>query len=103
LKAWLGTWKGGEDRVVIGLSKVPGKLSLKGTAHWHGARGVVHYGEFSGQVEPDGNHLHFAEGRPFAWGCVVDLTLFGEYIVADDNQGCGGMNVRFIGIWKRAE
>jgi hypothetical protein len=102
LKAWVGTWIGGEDRVVISLSKVPGKLSLEGTAHWHGARGVVHDGEFNGQVEPDGNHLHFAEGRPLAWGCVVDLTLFGKYIVADDNERCGGMNVRFYGIWKRA-
>jgi hypothetical protein len=103
LKAWVGTWKGGEDRVVIGLSKDPGKLSLEGTAHWHGAGGVVHDGGFSGQAEPEGNHLHFAEGRPSAWGCVVDLTLFGKYIVADDNERCGGMNVRFYGIWKRTE
>lgn len=103
LKAWVGMWKGGEDRVVIGFSKDSGKLSLAGTAHWHGAQGVVHDGEFRGEVEPDGNHLDYREGRPPDWRCVVDLTLFGKYIVADDNQRCGGMNVRFMGIWQRAE
>ena len=103
LKAWTGTWTGGEDRVVISLSEVPGKLDIKGAAEWHGARGVSHDGAFSGQVQPDGNHLRFREGRPPEWGCVVSLTLFGKYIVADDNQKCGGMNVRFWGIWKRAD
>lgn len=102
LRAWRGTWQRGEDRVVIRLSNLPGKLSLEGKAYWHGQGDVTHDGRFIGQAEPDGNHLHYGEGRPSAWGCVVDLTLFGDFIVADDNQRCGGMNVRFWGIWKRA-
>jgi hypothetical protein len=34
--------------------------------------------------------------------CVVDMTLIGTYIVARDNGKCGGMNVRFGGIWQKA-
>ena len=34
--------------------------------------------------------------------CTVDLTLIGKYLVANDNDKCGGQNVRFWGVWKRA-
>ena len=30
------------------------------------------------------------------------VALIGKYILANDNNMCGGMNVRFWGIWKRA-
>jgi hypothetical protein len=88
--------------VVISLSEVPGKLGIKGTAEWHGERGVTHEGALNGEVEPDGNHLSYREGQPPEWGCVVSLTMVGKYIVADDNRRCGALNVRFWGIWKRA-
>jgi hypothetical protein len=61
----------------------------------------VHTGEFAGEAASVGNHLHFMEGS--ADSCTVDLTLYGEFILAVDNDRCGGMNVRFSGTWKRRQ
>jgi hypothetical protein len=97
IAAWNGIWKGGEDRVVISASKNSEELRLVGKAIWQGANGNEHLGDASGNAVPNGNRLHIVDG-----GCVIDLTLAGKYILADDNQGCGGMNVSFSGFWTRA-
>jgi len=99
LNAWSGAWVNGYGRIVVAASNPPGKLHLEGTAEWHGKGDVVHTGSFSGDAAPDGNHVHIAEGG--ADSCAVDLTLIGKYMVGDDNNKCGGMNVRFWGVWKR--
>lgn len=101
LAAWTGTWKGGEDRVTIRLSKTPGALELEGAAAWHGVGSVVHTGDIEGEATPRGNHLHYADSDS-AEACSIDLTLSGKFIIASDNNHCGGMNVRFEGIWKRS-
>jgi hypothetical protein len=99
LSAWAGTWANRAGRMRIRVSNSAGKLRLSGENEWHGIAGVVHTGEFAGDAAPDGDHLHFEEAG--ADSCVIDLTLIGSYLVADDNQRCGGMNVRFWGVWKR--
>ena len=30
------------------------------------------------------------------------LALIGKYLLANDNNMCGGANVRFWGVWRRA-
>jgi hypothetical protein len=100
LDAWIGVWSNGSGRIRIAASPVPGHLHLAGSAEWHGNAGVVHTGEFEGDALPQGNHLHFVEGK--ADSCTIDLTLIGKYLVANDNNACGGMNVRFWGVWKRS-
>jgi hypothetical protein len=97
--AWFGTWANGRGRIRIVGSTLSGKLHLTGEAEWRGAGDVVHTGNFEGDAAPAGNHLHFVEAG--ADSCTVDLTLIGRYLVADDNERCGGMNVRFWGVWKR--
>jgi len=101
LTAWVGTWANGDDRIHIALSKTPGKLNLAGEGIWRGRGDVVHSGEFAGEASPQGNHLHFVEEG--AESCIIDLTLIGRYLVANDNDRCGGANVRFWGVWKRSE
>jgi hypothetical protein len=98
LSAWVGTWGNDRGRIQIATSS-GAKLHLKGEAEWHGTAGVVHTGDFEGDASPQGNHLHFVDSG--ADSCTVDLTLIGRYLVANDNDRCGGMNVRFWGIWKR--
>ena len=101
LDAWVGTWANGDDRIRIQTSKAPGKLELQGEAVWHGrTKDAVHTGDFSGAAAPVGSHLHFVESG--ADSCTIDRTLIGKYLVANDNNLCGGENVRFWGIWKRA-
>jgi len=98
LGAWVGTWANGGGRIRIAWN-AGGKLHLTGEAEWHGVGGLVHTGGFEGDASPQGNHLHFVEAG--ADTCTVDLTLIGRYFVANDNDRCGGQNVRFWGIWKR--
>lgn len=97
LTAWLGTWSGGEDRVIIRKSQDGSHLFVRGNATWHGLGDDEHFGSLRGEITPHGNHAEFAEG-----GCKVDMTLLGKFILANDNGQCGGMNVRFGGFWKRA-
>lgn len=101
LAAWIGTWIGGEDRVVITLSSNgTAALHLRGNATWHGNAGVEHFGDTQGDATPSGNYLHFVEEGPNS--CTIDLTLLGSFILASDNQMCGGMNARFQGFWRRS-
>jgi hypothetical protein len=98
LTAWAGTWRGGEDRVVLTTAK--GALHLEGDAIWNGRAGVSHFGDVKGEANPVGNHLHFVEGDEGS--CTIDMTLMGRFILASDNQRCGALNARFRGFWKRA-
>ncbi|HEY4009743.1 MAG TPA: hypothetical protein VGM11_06300 [Acidobacteriaceae bacterium] len=97
MNAWYGVWKGGEDRVVISPARDGKGLHLKGNAVWHGLNGNDHFGHIQGDAAPTGNRLHYVDD-----GCVVNLTLAGRFILASDNQGCGGMNARFGGFWTRS-
>lgn len=97
LTAWTGTWVQGENRIRIQNAKIPGKLSLGGEAYWHGFGDNVHDGAFAAEASPAGSHLHLEDDL-----CQIDLALWGKYVLASDNNMCGGMNVRFWGVWKRA-
>jgi hypothetical protein len=96
--AWVGTWENSTGRMTIRRSTTAGALAVDGSARWEGGNGVVHTGEFSSEATPNGDRLHIDDGT-----CVVDLALHGAFILAQDNgMGmCGGMNVRFWGIWRR--
>ena len=96
LAAWAGTWVQDENRIRIQISKTTGKLALEGEAYWHGFGDNVHSGEFSGEAIPARNQLHVEDDS-----CKIDLALWGKYILANDNNSCGGLNVRFWGVWKR--
>jgi hypothetical protein len=97
--AWVGSWAGGEDRVKLRLAGKPGALYLAGSAVWRGSS-TSHFGDTKGVASPIGNRLHFVESGPGS--CTIDLVLLGHYILAEDNQACGGLNARFQGIWKRS-
>jgi hypothetical protein len=99
LNAWLGTWTGGDDRVLIRNGSTPGALNLVGHAEWHGMGDDVHLGNAEGDASPVGNHLHFVQSGPNS--CVIDMTLLNRYILASDNGLCGALNARFQGVWRR--
>ena len=97
LNAFVGTWLQDQNRIRIRASKTAGSLELTGSATWHGRAGSVNTGEFSSVAAPQGNQLHIEDDA-----CKIDLALSGRFLLADDNNMCGGLNVRFWGIWKRA-
>ena len=93
--AWVGRWPMSNGSVTIRRHSGD-TLRIDGHAWWLGLPGVSHSGRIGGLVVPSGNRVHFVEDD-----CVLDLALVGTYIVAMDNQHCGGANVRFWGFWKR--
>ena len=93
--AFIGTWIQDSNSIRIRASKTSGSLELTGQASWHGPRGSVNTGEVSAVAAPQGNKLHLQDDA-----CTIDLALIGGFLLAHDNNMCGGANVRFWGIWK---
>lgn len=112
---WIGTWTRTEEGE-IKISAAPGgKLRIDGEASF-GAndpvrvrRGAVNGGTLEGEAAPRGNMIALGDGydgtKPLGTvmggECLARLRLLGRYLVVEDNLGCGGMNVSFIGVYIR--
>jgi hypothetical protein len=110
--AWLGNWRllgsrprpkergtAENDRLVIGKSQQAGGLRVAGNAYWDaelGGHSVVRSAHIHGVGTAHRNNLQVGEGD-----CEVKLKLIGNYLLTTDNDGCGGLNARFQGIWER--
>jgi hypothetical protein len=114
LAAWVGTWwpfgvkRGpGSNHLVIEKTPTNDTLRVHGNAYWYGpivdGHPVTHFGGVDGESKPQGNYLRIQEldkgGNPV--GCNVAMRLVGQYLVVADNSQCGGMNVRFWGLWRK--
>ena len=104
LSAWVGTWKDGDDSIV--LHARGNQLIASGNAYWPSATpslkdapGGPHIGEMSGQAIPKDGTVVFAGNDPD--DCRVKLTLLPPYLLAADNLNCGGANVSFIGVYRK--
>ena len=64
---------------------------------------TVNEGSFSAQapLAAGQKELVFKEGDDES-SCVVKLHRRGPYLVASDNNNCGGLNVSFGGIYTKA-
>lgn len=103
-KEWLGQWRMGDDSIT--LRAKGDKLSASGEAYWPSANpslkerpGGPNMGEMSGVATPRGNRVDFSDDED---ECHVSLTLLPPFLLARDNERCGGMNVRFDGVYLRA-
>lgn len=96
---WVGDWEFGIQSLKISReTKAGGRLRVEGVAFWRGLGDNIHTGGVSASARPDGNVLVAEEDI-----CRVTLRLVGDYIVATDNSKCGGMNVRFDGVYRRKQ
>lgn len=112
---WIGTWSRTEEGE-IKISAAPGgTLRIDGEATF-GAndpgrvkRGAVNSGTLEGEATPKGNRIALGDGYDgtkslgtvMGGECRARLRLYGRYLVVEDNMGCGGMNVSFIGVYVR--
>lgn len=106
---WVGTWRGnrGLDQEVRIAGDDTGPLHITGSASWgrmdpdRVSRGAVNAGSLQADARPHGNALSLAEGDD-ELECHARMLLLGPYLVVQDNLRCGGMNVTFSGLYRRA-
>lgn len=104
LAAWEGTWRNGDNSIVLRADA--GRLNASGEAYWPSAHpslkerpGGPNLGDLSGTATPNGNTVEFVEDPP---DCRVTLTLLPPYLLAvDHNTNCNGMNVSFTGVYQK--
>ena len=98
----IGTWNYESDSIGI-KAAAAGQVSGDGQASYQTAE-TVNEGSFSAQapLAAGQKELVFKEGNDES-SCVVKLHRRGPYLVASDNNYCGGLNVRFDGIYTRAK
>jgi hypothetical protein len=112
-KQWIGLWScltGGEPEFKIRRRK-DGRLRAWGFASWQAnPEALPHVGEFDFTGRPNGAIFDFGDpfclsnfvDRPDAcYDCVIRMIWINGRILAADNSSCGGMNVRFNGIYTR--
>ncbi|MGO4211529.1 hypothetical protein AB4Y89_00195 [Terriglobus sp. 2YAB30_2] len=106
---WLGTWINthvgtSRDRLVLTRSAAgQGRIHVAGKAYFTNAAHNVNFGGVSGEALAMGPFLHILDhGENDA--CVLDLkyNVSSDTFRAVDNQQCGGFNVSFNGVWRRA-
>lgn len=97
----IGTWKYESDSIEIKAASA-GQVSGDGQAYYQTAE-TENEGGFSAQapLAAGQKELVFKEGNDET-SCVVKLHRRGPYLVASDNNYCGGLNVRFDGIYTKA-
>jgi len=115
---WVGSWRNGDDGIEI-KAAANGRLEISGTATWGGddpkrvATGAVNVGAFDTSLAPTGSMVTFSpgpdDGAPAtmdppidADACVLRMWLLDPYLVVADNQRCGGANVTFSNVYRRA-
>lgn len=94
LSAWMGKWRKNRNSLTI-KAESDGKISVDGFALW-GSGPAPNVGEVQGTTIPVGTGATVKDGP-----CRVTLTLADNWLIAKDNQECGGLNVSFSGIYRR--
>jgi hypothetical protein len=104
---WLGYWHSGESTILFQIKDH--RPWASGSSTWQG-RGEPHFGEFQGHPVPQGGGLKIVDGdQPeqadkdlFPDGCMLVTIAIGQHIAVEDNNGCGGTNVSFTGLYSRS-
>lgn len=99
---WLGKWKYYDNSIEISKGGA-GELAVKGSAFWKGLGDNIHIGELDHKAKPAGNILMLGENETSEYDCKVTMRLLGKYLIASDNNNCGGANVTFSGVYRKTK
>ncbi len=96
---WLGTWShpGGSIEIARGDG---GKLHIEGEMVMPTANDF-HNGGFEANAAPRGDTFAFADDSVYGDGCQVRMQRIGPWLLVEDNDGCGGAGVTFVGFYRR--
>lgn len=109
---WTGEWRRIEAQINIKPSS-GGAIAIDGSATWGGndpgrvKRGTVRSGAVSAVARPSGDTVFFTEGNASSFDsagkdtCAVRMRRIAQYMLVEDNDACGGINVSFSGIYVR--
>jgi hypothetical protein len=105
LPDWLGTWSHPGGEITISRSGDGGKLNIEGemvvpTAH------DSHNGQLEANATPGKDTIAFADDGSIPFdaeeaGCRVRMQRIEEWLLVEDNSGCGGAAVTFTGLYRR--
>ena len=95
---WAGIWSSSWDSGEITIELKDGELEVSGNAYWYGLGGNANEGSIGGKGTPVGDLLTLDD----SYSCTVRMRLVSSYLIVTDNGHCGGMNVRFDGIYRRS-
>ncbi|HWU75203.1 MAG TPA: hypothetical protein VN043_01755 [Rhodanobacter sp.] len=100
LAAWDADWVQGDNHITIRHDH--GILRAEGEAYYPMADppldqfpGGPNLGTMGGDARPAGDRVIFSDED-----CSVVAYLAGSFLVVSDNHQCGGLNVRFDGIYR---
>ena len=102
LSSWLGRWRYAENSIHFTNNKLAGWLNVTGDAIWRGVGDNVHIGEIDDRAVPNGNTLKVGERDADEFSCKATMRLVGEFLIVNDNLYCGGANVSFSGVYRKA-
>ena len=99
VRGWVGLWSDGAGTIRISASGKGDRLHASSRLRWEGGRSPegerrANFGGMNAVLEVRGSRASASDGD-----CQVTLTRVGNYLVADDNGECGGMNVRHTGVY----
>jgi len=87
----VGVWQNESAKITVTANQ--GWLHFVGNAIWQGLTDS-HFGSFEFDAKPEGDLVSMADG------CEVRIRRVGEFLFAQDNQQCGGVNVSFDGLYR---
>ena len=114
---WDGKWRRDSEAEIV-LKSHGDEVTVSGNATWGGSDphrvkiGAINTGELEGTFRPRGQLLAIGydpdrSGFPPAEEaaldiCAAKLELYDRYLIVEDNERCGGLNVSFSGLYVRA-
>ncbi len=110
---WIGDWRRVEADIKISW-RPAGGLSIDAGATYGALdpdrikRGAVNEGDISGALQFADGAASYADKdtdatNPDDFGCRLRMTRAGTFLFVQDNGQCGGVNVSFTGLYRRAK
>lgn len=96
---WLGHWQYNDNEIYLSELKFSDDFLLEGLAIWQGDGTNIHIAEIFERIYAPQYYSFQITNEDL---CVLQLSIMNEYLAAMDNLKCGGANVSFNGIYKKA-
>jgi hypothetical protein len=107
---WIGKWKQYAYPGYISIARKADRYYVLGNTKWSGAKladgtRVEHFGDLGGELKVE-THLAYSGAAALhtevKYTCGAEYARVGRYLIVHDNSYCGGMNVRFDGVYTAA-